>query len=299
MSLQSYFLDLLSLKKKPVLAVVAAEDLEVLIAIDFLVRQNIVDAILFGNVTLMERMISKADLSFEAHLVHADSKVEALGLALETIHKKEASMLVKGKIETGELLKGVLDKETGLRKDKLLSHISVAQLKDRMIVFGDGAMNIKPDLKDKHTIIEQCVEVAVHCRLPYYHVGVICALEKVNPKMPCTEVAHALKSMNYTHPKVIVDGPFALDNALSIEAAHIKQIQSPIAGNCNILIMDDIECGNIFYKSLAFVAGIEVAGIVMGAQVPVVVTSRADSHVTKVNAILLACVLASSTKAII
>ena len=295
MSLQSYFINLIDLKKKPILAVIAAEDVAVLKAVDYVVRQNIVGAILFGNQALIERIMMKNDLHFEYQLVHCESKQKALHQAIDAIHQKKATMLVKGQVDTALVLKAVLNKEQGLRKDHLLSHVSVAQLKDRMIVFADGAMNIKPDIKEKQTIIEQCVAVARCCGFSEFNVGIVCAIEKLNHKMPCTKAAHILKQEVYSQPDIIVDGPFALDNALFLKAAQTKQIQSPIAGRCNILIMDDIESGNIFYKSLAFLAQVDVAGTIMGAQVPIVVTSRADSHINKVNAILLACVIASCT----
>ncbi len=294
MSLQKTFTTLISLSTKPVLAVAAAEDENILVAIDYLVRQNMVDAILIGNKTIIERIIRQHSMQLTCEIIHTSSKHESVEIAIETIRNNKATMLVKGKVETATLLKAVLHKEKGLRKDDLLSHVSVAQLEDRLLVFADGAMNIRPTIKQKHTIIEQCLQVATHCQFPYLHVGIICAIEKINPKMICTEDASVLKQMTYQFSHAIVDGPFALDNALSLKAAQAKQVQSPIAGDCNVLLMPEIESGNIFYKSLAFIAKIDVAGIIMGAQVPIVVTSRADSYNNKVNAILLACVIASS-----
>ncbi len=294
MSLQRYFSKLISLSEKPILAVAAAEDEDVLVAVDYVVRQNIVDAILVGNKTIIERIISKYAMQLDCEIVQATSKNEAVDIAIELIRQNKATMLVKGKVETATLLKGVLHREKGLRKDDLLSHVSVALVDDKIIVFADGAMNIKPTIKQKHTIIEHCLKVATQCQLPYLHVGVLCAIERLNPKMPCTQDAHILKQMTYSYTQAIIDGPFALDNALSIKAAQAKQMHSPIAGDCNILLMPEIESGNIFYKSLSFIAKIDVAGVLMGSQVPIVVTSRADSCTNKVNAILLACVLASS-----
>jgi phosphate butyryltransferase len=292
MYLQSYLSQLLPKNMKPVIAVACAEDEEVLIALDFLYRQNLVEAILVGNQGLITQIILEHSLQLQCSIIDSRSQEESVKLAIACVHNKQADMLMKGQVATKTLLKAVLDKHDGLRKDALLSHVSVANLDKRLIVFADGAMNINPTIEQKQTIIDQCCEVAHQCQLPSMHVGIICAVETVSDKMPCTSDALILKDYRPKYPQAIIDGPFALDNALSLKAAQTKGIKSEIAGDVNVLIMPNIETGNVFYKTLAFVANKEVAGIIMGARVPIIMTSRADSHMTKINAILLACVCA-------
>lgn len=275
---------------KPVIAVACAEDEEVLIALDFLCRQNLVEAILVGNQEMISQIILEHSLQLQCSIIDSRNQEESVRLAISCVQNKQADMLMKGHVSTKTLLKAVLDKHEGLRKDPLLSHVSVANLDKRLIVFADGAMNINPTIEQKQTIIDQCCEVAQRCQLPSMHVGIICAVEKVSDKMPCTSDAEILKLYQPKYPQAIIDGPFALDNALSLKAAQTKGITSNIAGDVNVLIMPNIETGNVFYKTLAFVANKEVAGFIMGAKVPIIMTSRADSHMTKINAILLACV---------
>lgn len=252
--------------------------------------------LLIGDGAKIKQMMHEKKLSMDVEIINADSMSHAAKTAVACVHQGKASMLVKGNVDTATLLKAVLSRNDGLRKEPLLSHVSITELDDRMLVFGDGAMNIAPSLHDKRVIIDQCCEVAKACGLPYIHVGVLCAVEKISDKMPCTQDAVLLKTMEYAYPDVVVGGPFALDNALSIKAAKTKQINSPIAGDVNVLLMPNIEAGNVFYKTLSFVAKKEVAGVVMGATVPIALTSRADSFLNKINAILLGCVIASQPK---
>jgi phosphate butyryltransferase len=292
MYLQSYLSQLLPKSSKPVIAVACAEDEEVLIALDFLCRQNLVEAVLVGNQELIERITLQHALQLQCSIIDCRNPEESVKIAIACVHNNQADMLMKGQIATKTLLKAVLDRQDGLRKDALLSHVSIVNLDKRLVVFADGAMNINPTIEQKQTIIDQCCEVAYRCQLPSMHVGIICAVEKVSDKMPCTSDAVILKDYRPKYPQAIIDGPFALDNALSLKAAQTKGISSKIAGDVNVLIMPNIETGNVFYKTLAFVANKEVAGIIMGAKVPIIMTSRADSHMTKINAILLACVCA-------
>ncbi len=289
MSLQRFLMDKIDINHPPIIAVACAEDEEVIKAIDQLTNENFVSAILIGDKSMINEML-KQQQSVQTHrIIDSPTKQESVMIAIDLIRRGQANMLMKGQIDTSVILKAVLDKEKGLRKDSLLSHVSIAQLDDRTIVFSDGAMNIAPSIQHKQTIIDQCCEVADRLQLPFKHVGILCAVEKVSEKMPCTLDAIQLKHYVSKHHDAIIDGPFALDNALSKKAASIKNINSPIAGDVNILIMPNIEAGNVFYKTLTYIAKKEVAGIIMGAKVPIIITSRADDHQTKIHAILLAC----------
>ncbi len=296
MYLQSYLSHLLPKHSKPVIAVACAEDEEVLVALDFLSRQNLIEAILVGNQKAIIEIIERHTLQLQCKIIDCHDPQESTKIAIECVHQKQADMLMKGNIDTKTLLKGVLDKHSGLKEDELLSHVSVANLDKRLIIFADGAMNIAPSIHQKQILIDQCCEVAQHLHFATMNVGIICAVEKVSDRMPCTGDAITLKDYRPKYKQAVIDGPFAIDNALSRQAAQTKGITSPIAGEVNILIMPNIEAGNIFYKTLAFVANKEVAGIIMGAQVPIIITSRADSHMTKINAILLACICSAHAK---
>ena len=206
-------------------------------------------------------------------------------------------MVMKGLVDTSIILKAVLNKEVGLRCGKILSQVSILDIPsyDRLILLTDPAMNISPDLNAKKQIIENAVEVAKSMDIEMPKVACICAKEKVNPKMPDTVEAKELEDMckNGEIKDCIVGGPLALDNAISIEAAKHKGIDNPVAGKADILLMPDIKAGNVLYKSVVFFAKGDTAGIVMGAKVPIVLTSRADSDIAKLNSIALGVLVAS------
>ena len=205
---------------------------------------------------------------------------------------------MKGIVDTSVILKAVLDREIGLRDAPVLSHVALFQVPgfDRLLYVTDAAMNIAPDLEAKKHIIGNAVKVAHALGNPNPIVACLCAVEKVNPKMPATLDAAALVEANRAGslPGCTVVGPLALDNAVSPEAARHKGIADPCAGHADILLVPNIETGNVFYKALVFLAKAQNAGLIVGAKAPVIVTSRADSEQTKLHSIALALAIAST-----
>jgi len=194
-------------------------------------------------------------------------------------------------VSTADVLRAVLDKEIGLRTGRLLSHLSVfeAPRLGRLLIFSDGAMNIAPGLAEKAQITQNAIDVAHALEISEPRVAALAAVETVNPDMPATIDAACLAKMSERGQIKggIVDGPLALDNAISSAAASHKGISSPVAGRADILIVPDIEAGNVFYKALVYLAGGCAASVVVGAKAPVVVTSRSDSHMAKVYSLAL------------
>jgi phosphate butyryltransferase len=209
----------------------------------------------------------------------------------------KAHMVMKGLVDTGIILKAVLNKETGLRTGSVLSHVAIFDVVNypRLLLVTDAAMNIAPTLEQKKQIIENSLHVANGLDIDEPKVGVICAKEKVNPKMPATVDAGELVKMNENGELTgcIVGGPFALDNAVSEEAAKLKGISHPVAGKADILMCPNIESGNILYKTLGFLANAKSAGVIVGAKAPIILTSRADSEEAKLNSIALGVLMAA------
>jgi phosphate butyryltransferase len=217
-----------------------------------------------------------------------DKSVE---VAVKMLSSKQGDILMKGKVGSSSLLKCVLNKEWGLRTGNLLSHIALFEVDTyhKLIAVTDVAMNIAPNLKDKISIVNN--SVAFLNRLGYVQpkVAVLGAVEMVNENMEATLDAALLSKMNQREQirNCIIDGPLAFDNAVSLESAQHKGIKSEVAGDTDLLLMPDIEVGNVLYKSLVFFAKAKVASIILGAKVPIVLTSRSDSEQAKYDSILL------------
>lgn len=280
-----------------IIAVACAHDEDVLSAMIKAKNASIADAILVGNKPLIDELLTKLDgPSFR--IIHEVDNHEAVKRCIQLIKDHEATILMKGLVDTSILLKYVVSSQDGLKASTTLAHVALVKVASyhRYLLLSDGAMNILPILEAKKHIIEHCVRVAKAIHINPIRVGMICAVEKVNPKMQCTLDAIELKRMNEQGmiKDCIVDGPFALDNALSKEAAKHKGIESENAGLIDVLIMPNIEAGNVLYKSITYLAQGDVAGIVMGAQVPIVVTSRSDSDESKLNSIVLATLVAQN-----
>ena len=242
------------------------------------------------------KLLTNIDLN-NYELIDIKDLSEASLKAVELVSSKKADIVMKGLVDTSIVLKAVLNKEIGLRTGNVLSHTGVFAVEgyNRLFFITDAAMNIDPDLNTKKQIIENAVRLARALDIEEPKVAVLCAKEKVNPKMPDTVDAKELEEM-YKRGEIkncIVGGPFALDNAVSEEAAKHKGIDHPVAGKADVLLVPDIEAGNIFYKSMTFFAKAESAGLVLGAKAPIVLTSRADSDVTKLNSIALGVLAAS------
>lgn len=281
------------------IAVACAQDLDVLLAVDMAKKEGIADAILVGDKELIEELgiNNKIDLSrFE--IIDIKDLSEASLKAVELVSTGKAHIVMKGLVDTSIILKAVLNKEIGLRTGSVLSHVAVFDVPDyhKLLIVTDAAMNIAPDLNSKKMIIENSVIVAKALDIEKAKVAVICAKEKVNPKMPSTVDAAELQKMNEAGEiaNCIVAGPLALDLAVSKEAAKLKKIDHPVAGDADILLAPNIESGNVLYKTLGFLTKSKSAGIIVGAKAPVVLTSRADDEEAKMNSIALGVLMAAS-----
>lgn len=275
--------------------VAAAEDVAVLGAIKKAFEEGVVYPILVGNKSEIEKVANSIqfDLS-NIEIINNDDNdsLHSAEIAIEQIHKGKASILMKGNIATGTLLKAVLNKEKGLRKSKILSHVAFFESPyyHKLLCVTDVAMNISPSLEDKVHILNNAVEACHKIGIDRPKVAVVAAVETVNPKMKATIEAAELTEMNKNGviTGCVVDGPLAIDNAVSKDAAALKGITGEVAGDCDIILAPYIEAGNMFYKALNFLGGASVAAIIMGATVPIVLTSRADSTQSKFMSIALA-----------
>ena len=277
-------------------AVAVADDESVLTALQDARERGMADAILVGHEMNVRAAAEKVgfDLSDTA-IVHEPSATRACVRAASLVRENQADVLMKGHVHTDDFLRGVLDKEQGLRTGSIMSHVFLLDTRHlgRITMVTDGAMNIAPDLLTKGAIIMNAVYLAHHLQMECPRVGVLCAVELVNPAMPTTLEAAALAQMSRRgqFPRCVVDGPLALDNALSVVAAKHKGIESEVAGNCDILLVPNVECGNVLTKSYTYLARSLTAGVLVGAAAPVVLTSRADSAESKLLSIALAVYL--------
>ncbi len=283
------------------IAVAVAEDRHVLEAVWKGKKLGILNAYLVGNEIEICKIAEEVEMDLSQFtIIDKEDPVEAAREAVTLVSSGKAQVLMKGLVDTSIIMKAVLDKEIGLRGDSILSHVAVFEVKgfEKLFYVTDAAMNIAPTLEEKVKIIENCVEVAHSLDVKKPRVGIICAVEKVNKKMEATLHAEELVKMNENGEikNCTIGGPFALDNAISKEAALIKKIDHPVAGNAEVLVAPDIEAGNILYKSLAFFAKAKNAGIIVGARAPIVLTSRSDSREAKLYSIALGVMIAFNKK---
>lgn len=277
-------------------AVAAAEDEEVLEAVAEAVKRKMASFLLFGDKENILQILDAhhADVanSDKLTIIHAESPALAAELAVKSVKEKKASVLMKGNIPTAVILKAVLNKEYGLRTGNVLSHVAVFEVPgfDRYTIVTDAAMNIEPDLNQKAQITKNAVGIAMSIGVATPKVAAIAAVEVVNPAMQATLDAAALTQMNQRGQikGCIVDGPLALDNAVSALAAEHKGIKSEVAGQADILLVPTIEVGNTLYKSLIYFAKAKVGAVIAGAKAPIVLTSRADSAESKLYSLALA-----------
>ncbi|GLC29743.1 phosphate butyryltransferase [Clostridium omnivorum] len=280
------------------IAVAAAQDEPVLEAIRDAKACGLADAILVGDKEKIEAIADKIHFDLTGiEIVNEPDGTKAALKAVELVSSGKADMLMKGLLETSTILRAVLNKEVGLRTGKLMSHVAVFEVPgyDRLLFVTDAAFNMYPDLKAKIDILNNAVSVAKAVGIETPKVAPICAVEVVNPDMPATVDAAILTQMNNRGQikGCIVDGPLATDNALSEEAAKHKKISGPVAGKADILLLPNIEAGNVMYKTLSYTTNSKNGGILVGTSAPVVLTSRADSPETKMHSIALAALVAN------
>ncbi len=280
-----------SMKK---VAVAVAQDEPVLEAIRDAKKNGIADAILVGDKDEIIKIAETIGMNIDEYEIIDEKDVNKASIeTVKLVSSGKADMMMKGLVDTATFLRAVLNKEVGLRTGKQMSHIAIFEVPgyDRLLFVTDAAFNMYPELKEKIDIIKNAVQVAHALENNMPKVAPICAVEVVNPSMPATLDAANLSKMNERGQikGCIIDGPLALDNALSKEAAAHKKISGPVAGEADILLMANIEAGNAVYKCLTYTTESKNGGLLMGA---VIVTSRADSPETKMNSIALASLVA-------
>ncbi len=285
--------------KSHTIAVAGGQESEVLSAISDAVEKNLINAILIGDVEQMKSIAAKEKIDIShCELINEPNLKNTAKIAVKLIRDGKAQMLMKGLVGSAAFLKAILNKETGLASKRLLSHIAVFEVPTypRLFLITDPAINIAPDLPQKVDICNNAIKVANAMGIEMPKIAALAAIEKVNyPKMPATLDAAALSKMSQRGQiKAIIDGPLALDNALSPESCKIKGIKSDVGGEADILLAPDIEAGNILYKALQQLAQAKIGAIVMGAKCPVVLTSRSDSAETKLLSIALAAIVSGA-----
>jgi len=264
-------------------------------------KLRLIEPILVGPPTRIRDVAARhamdiADLPIvEAEHSH-DSAMKAVALARE--HK--AAALMKGSLHTDELMAAVVARDTGIRTERRISHCFVMDVPDHLdpLIITDAAVNVAPTLEEKIDIVQNAIDLAHALSFPEVRVAILSAMETVNPKVQSTIEAAALCKMadRGQITGALVDGPLALDNAISPEAAAIKQIVSPVAGRANVLVVPDLEAGNMLAKSLSFLAHADAAGIILGARVPIILTSRADSLLTRLASCAVAVMVAAARR---
>ncbi|MFM0739372.1 phosphate acetyltransferase [Paraburkholderia xenovorans] len=260
-------------------------------------RLGLIAPILVGPRDKIASVASAADIDVgQFPIVDAPHSHAAAETAVRLVHEGTAQALMKGSLHTDELMSAVVARATGLRTERRISHCFVMDVPGHAdpLIITDAAVNILPTLEDKMHIVQNAIDLAHALGFPAARVAILSAMETVNPKVPSTIEAAALCKMADRGQIVgaILDGPLALDNAISLEAASVKKINSPVAGQANVLVVPDLEAGNLLAKSLSFLAGADAAGIVLGARVPIILTSRADSVMTRLASCAVAALVA-------
>ena len=279
---------------KPIkVAVVAAEDEHALQAVLCAWRQKIVQPLLIGDADRISAYLQDWKISLPDDAIFSTrNSQEAVRLAVKMIHRREADFLMKGGLQTADLMRVVVDKDEGLRSGKLMSHIAFLEIPHyhKLLAITDGGMVLHPSLIEKKHIIENAVVFMRKMGYTQPKVAVMAAVENVNPKMQETVDAARLKHMNDDGriQGCLIEGPISYDLAVSKESAEIKGYKSPITGEVDIMIVPTIATGNLLAKGLIYSGGAKMAGVIVGAQVPIVLTSRGSSAEEKFSSIVLA-----------
>lgn len=284
------------------LAVVACQDEDVLEAVVESANLSISEPILIGSKEETGRLAEGLKLNIsDFKFIEAEDLKTAAEIGVKLVSSGEADFIMKGLVDTSILLKAVLDKDWGLRTDSLLSHVMVYEVDSyhKLLYLTDGGMNLNPNIEEKAKIIANAAHVAKAMGCSEIKVSALAAKEKVNPKMQATVDAAELEKMSREGrfgTDVIVEGPMALDLALSKEAVAIKKFPGVVAGDADVLLVPNIEMGNGIGKAITYLAGGKSAGIIMGAKAPVVLVSRADDKETKLYSIALGNLIAKYMK---
>jgi phosphate acetyltransferase len=264
-------------------------------------RLGLIAPILVAPPDRIHDVAARAELDISGFpLKEAAHSHDSAEKAVALVREGKAEALMKGSLHTDELMGAVVARDTGIRTARRISHCFVMDVpghKNPLIVT-DAAVNIAPDLEAKVDIVQNAIDLGHALRFEEVRVAILSAMETVNPKVPSTVEAAALCKMADRGQLTggVLDGPLALDNAISEEAAVIKQIVSPVAGRANVLVVPDLEAGNMLAKSLSFLAGADAAGIVLGARVPIILTSRADSVLSRLASCAVASLVADARR---
>jgi phosphate acetyltransferase len=264
-------------------------------------RLGLIDPILVGPPARIRDAARQANADISRFsLVESAHSHDSAAKAVELVRQGKAEALMKGSLHTDELMGAVVARDTGIRTARRISHCFVMDVPghDDPLIITDAAVNILPDLADKVDIVQNAIDLGLALQFAEVRVAILSAMETVNPKVPSTIEAAALCKMAERGQITggVLDGPLALDNAIDPEAAAIKNIVSRVAGHANVLVVPDLEAGNMLAKSLSFLAGAAAAGIVLGARVPIILTSRADSVITRLASCAVASLVAEARR---
>jgi len=280
------------------IAVAMAQDEDIIEAVNAAQQQGVARAILIGSSPEISKIAQSKNIDVsQFEILDQQDEKTCVSKAVGLVREGEAQVVMKGLCSTSTFLKGVLDKTNGLRTGKILSHLAIFENPNyhKLLLMSDAAMNIAPSVPEKVAITENAIQAALHLGYDKPKVAVLSAVEKINEAMPSTLDAAALAKMGQRGQikNAIIDGPLALDNALSKKANEVKKLDSAVGGDADICIVPNIESGNIFYKSLTILGNTRVAGVIVGAAAPVVLTSRADSEDSKFLSIVSALAISN------
>lgn len=258
---------------------------------------GLIAPILIGPRARITEIAETENLDLHGCILHdVEGEQASARHAAALVHGNKATLLMKGSLHTEELMSVVVSRDAGLRTERRISHVFVMDVAahDRLLLITDAAVNINPDLEAKRHITQNAIAVAHALGIMLPHIAVLSAMETVNPAIPSSVHAAALRDMARDGRITggVVDGPLAFDNTMSVAAARIKGITSPVSGIADILVMPGLEAGNILYKSLVYISRAIAAGVVMGARVPIILTSRADSAHSRIASAAVACLVA-------
>jgi phosphate butyryltransferase len=279
-------------ESKKRVVVVAAQDEHTLEAVFQAKKDNIVEPILIGDKTKIKEVLQRINECLdEDFIIDVEDDSAAAVKAVELINENKADFIMKGKIQTADLLRAVVNKEKGLRTGNVMSHIAIHEIPTyhKLLAVTDGGMMMYPEVDEKKQIIENAVNIFLAMGYDKPKVAVLAAVENVNPKMPETVDADKLKVMNQNGEikSCIVEGPISYDLTMSRESAEIKGFSSSVTGDADILVVPNITAGNILGKSLIYSAGAKMAGFIIGAKVPIVLTSRGATTEEKYLSLVL------------
>ncbi len=280
-----------------VVAIAAAHEREVLLAAADAERLGLAECVLVGDRPTIERIAAEEGIDLtRMMIIHESDPKTCANKVMELVSQGHAQIAMKGKVETGDFLRAALNKEYGLRRGNLLTHVGAFEIPgiDRLIFVSDAGVVVAPDMEQKVEIVRNAIQVARALGVEQPKVAILAATEMVNPKIPATLDAANLAKMADRGQITggLVDGPLALDNAISPESVAVKGIQSQVAGYADILIPPDIEAGNVLAKAITYFANGKMAGVVVGARSPMIVASRSDTHETKLVSMALGVLLA-------